>query len=169
MLNLYRCLLYLYPRFYRHQFSREMIAVFGELQDTGRGERFSRRIWFFAREVAGLLSGALRQQMVAVFGPQAWDSLRRFKMRSDFRFPRSTVFLMLVILAGVILSIREAKDIVTTYGGQRGISVWSAWPGFTAMLFATVAAAAVIGWALLFALKRSGMHRLSNVQGWPEK
>ncbi len=90
-------------------------------------------------------------------------------MRSDFRFPRSTVFLMLVILTGVILSIREAKDIVTTYGGQRGISVWSAWPGFTAMLFATVAAAAVIGWALLFALKRSGMHRLSNVQGWPEK
>ncbi len=40
MLNLYRCLLYLYPRFYRHQFSREMIAVFGELQDTGRARDF---------------------------------------------------------------------------------------------------------------------------------
>lgn len=169
MLNLYRCLLYLYPRFYRRQFGGEMITVFGELQAAGRADKIPARIWFFAREIAGVVSGALRQHMVAVFGPQAWDPLRRLKMHSNFRFPRSTVFLMLVILAGVILSIREAKSIVTTYGGAAGIPVWSTLPGFTAMLFAIVAAVAVIGWAILFALKRSGVHRLSNVQGWPEK
>src|SRR5260370_22149171 len=114
MLNLYRCLLYLYPRFYRHQFSREMIAVFGELQDTGRGERFSRRVWFFAREVAGGISGALPQHMVSVFGPQAWDSLREVQMRFYFPFPPSTVFLIRVILARVIFSIRTAHEIVPT-------------------------------------------------------
>jgi len=169
MLNLYRCLLYLYPRFYRRQFGGEMITVFGELQAAGRADRITTRIWFFAREITGVVSGALHQHMVAVFGPQAWDPPRRFKMRSDFRFPRSTVLLMLVILAGVLLSIREAKDIATTYGDQGGISVWSAWPAFTATVFATVAAVAVIGWAILFAIKRSGVHRLSNVQGWLEK
>ena len=91
-------------------------------------------------------------------------------MRSNFRFPRSTVFLMLVILAGVFLSIEKAKVIQAKYGtGALQMSVWSTLPGFTATMFAIVAAAAIIGWAILFALRRSGIHRLSNVQTWPEK
>jgi len=87
-------------------------------------------------------------------------------MEPQFRFPRSTVFLMGVILAGVVLAINKARDIVQMKGGlpRGGEAVWDP------MLWSLLAALAVVcivvaaAWGILFALRRTGMHRLGNIE-----
>lgn len=84
-------------------------------------------------------------------------------MQPQFRFPRSTVFLMWVILAGVVLAIEKAKSIQVKYGPQELMAVWNSLPWFL-FLFPAVACAAVAAvWGILYSLRRSGVHRLENV------
>jgi len=91
-------------------------------------------------------------------------------MRPEFRFPRSTISLMLVILVGVVLTIQKAKTIQVKYGADSSIvPVWSTLPQSLMVMFIAVCAVALAGWAILFALRRSGVHRLANVQTWPEQ
>ena len=83
-------------------------------------------------------------------------------MRPEFRFPRSTVFLMLVIFAGVVLTIAKASEIVVKYGGPSVI-----WPSLvltlaTVILLALAAATSI--WGILFALRRTGAHRLADLE-----
>ena len=88
-------------------------------------------------------------------------------MRPEFRFPRSTVFLMLVILACVVVSLEKAKSIQLKYGaGASLMSVWPALPWALALMLLIVAATVVIVWGILFALQRTGVHRLANLQPW---
>jgi len=85
-------------------------------------------------------------------------------MRPEFRFPRSTVFLMSVILAGVLLTIEKAKGIQLKYGSAADVAMW---PGMTwafAILMLMVSVTVVIVWGVLFTLRRTGMHRLANLQ-----
>jgi len=84
------------------------------------------------------------------------------------RFPISTIALMIVILAGVVLAIESAKAIQVKYDAG-AVSVWDTMPGFVAIGLALVCCAAVAGWAILFVLHRSGMHRLDNVQTWSDQ
>lgn len=159
MLSVYRCLLYLYPPDYRSEFGDEMIGVFSEAESEakvglGRGG-------FFLREIAGLLNGALQERLRALTGSYSsiTFSSRRFTMRPGFRFPKSTAVLMSVILAGVILAIEKAQSIVRS-------AAESDYPDLVGGLVAIFAAAcvlAVVAWAALFALRRSGVHRLSQI------
>jgi len=91
-------------------------------------------------------------------------------MRPGFRFPRSTVVLMCVILAGVGLAIDKAKTVVEMKSGlpHSTLAVWDAM--FSSILFALLLVVAAVGtvWGILFALHRTGMQRLDNVQTWPE-
>jgi len=86
-------------------------------------------------------------------------------MQRQFRFPRFTVLLMLVIFAAVILTIAKAMSVSVAYGATPG----TVWPSlisvFGAMAVSMCAAAAVI-WGILHSLRRSGVHRLENVQSW---
>jgi hypothetical protein len=82
-----------------------MTTVFRQAQDATRSETLVTRALFYAREIPGLLSGVLQEHFRRVAGSYDWISLRRFDMRPEFRFPRSTVFLMLVILACVVVSL----------------------------------------------------------------
>ena len=92
-------------------------------------------------------------------------------MRPGFRFPRSTVFLMCVILAGVVLAIDKAKTVVRMKDGlpPGTMAVWDPmlWSVLFALLLVVAAVAAV--WAILYALRRTGMQRLDNIQTWPEQ
>jgi hypothetical protein len=60
MLGLYRGLLRLYPASYRNQFGDEMIEVFREIETEPEKKSRAARGILCLREVAGLLSGALR-------------------------------------------------------------------------------------------------------------
>jgi hypothetical protein len=80
-------------------------------------------------------------------------------MQSQFRFPRSTVLLMLVILAGVVLAIAEASSVA-------GDTLGSAWRSLVSvlvfmLLIMCTATAFVCG--ILHSLRRSGVHRLENI------
>ena len=89
-------------------------------------------------------------------------------MRPEFRFPRSAITLMLIILAGVILTIEKAAQITTKYSGPV-VTMWSTFWSFVVLAFLIVSIAAAGGWAILYALRRSGVHRLSDVHTWPDQ
>src|SRR2546423_8112212 len=125
------------------------------------------KISFYGRDFCGLVSGAVRAHFDRLFGPAipSW----RIYMQPHFRFPRSTVFLMWVILAGVLLTIEKAKTIQVKYGPGEIMAVWNSLPWFLFLFPAVPLPAVAAVWGLLFALRRTGMHRLGRVQTWPEQ
>jgi hypothetical protein len=170
MLSLYRCLLYLYPTAYRYEYGDEMAGVFREVRSETRTKGLLPRGKFFLREFAGLLYGALQEHSRAITGSNLFpSSSRRFTMRSEFRFPKATPVLMTIILAGVILTIEKAtaieESLPLAYPQQLPPIKPEHFTFFPAMavIFLSAYAAAVIGWAVLFALRRSGVHRLSEM------
>ena len=85
------------------------------------------------------------------------------------RFPRSTIILMTVILIGVGLAIESARNIQLKYASGMNITpVWDTFPGFFTFAFGLMFVAALSVWAILFALRRTGMHRLANVHTWQD-
>jgi len=79
-------------------------------------------------------------------------------MRSEFRFPKATAVLMTIILAGVVMAIEKGEGIVASLSASPHFHFF---PGVMLML-GVVYAAGVIGWAILFAMRRSGVHRLET-------
>ena len=164
MLRVYRGLLHLYPPAYRREFMEEMLWVFGEAQKDLVGLPVTTRVAFHAREIVGLLAGAGREHRDKIFGIQNFGSLRGKDMRPEFRFPRSTVWLMALSLVGVLLAIEKAKSIQLKFAaGAHIVAVWSTLPEFATTALALVCIAGAAGWALLFALGRSGLHRLAEL------
>jgi len=157
VLTLYGWLLRLYPRSYRDKFGEEMTSVFREAR-IELAPALPAKISFYRREFCGLLSGALGAQLDCLLGPGI--RFRRFDMQPQFRFPRSTVLLMLVIFAGVLLAIRQASMVA----GDTSGSVWPVVSVLAFMLLTMCTAAAVV-WGILHSLRRSGRHRLENLHG----
>jgi hypothetical protein len=164
--TVYCWLLRLYPGSYRHEFGDEMTSVFRAAQSEVPPAA-APRLSFYRREFFGILSGALRAHVDSLFGPTV--PFRRFYMQPQFRFPRSTVFLMLVILAGVMLAIEKAKIVVQMKEGLplETVAVWH--PLFWLYSFAVVLAVVGAIWGILFALRRTGMHRLDRIRVWPDQ
>ena len=160
-LTVYCWLLCLYPGSYRDEFGAEMTAVFREARNE-LPPALPARIRFYRREFCGLLSGAIRARFDRLFGPAT--PFGRFSMQPQFRFPRSTVFLMCVILAGVLLAIEKAKTIQVKYGPQEVMAVWNSLPWFLFIFPALACATVAAVWGLLFALRRTGMHRLDRMR-----
>ncbi len=86
-------------------------------------------------------------------------------MRPGFRFPRSTVFLMSLILLGVVLAIEKAKIVIQMKSGlpPASASTWDPvlWPLLFTIALVLVAVGAV--WGILFALHRTGVQRLAEL------
>lgn len=167
MLRIYRCLLYLYPAIHRNQFGEEMTAVFREVQEASMQQGIAARAFLCLRETSGLLTGALQQHVRVLLGPRIWLPFptRRFTMRNGFRFPKTTAVLMTLILAGVLVAIKKGEGIeasVASVNPPGSILQTNMLPGI-AFFLAAFYAAGLIGWAILFALRRSGVHRLDAV------
>jgi len=170
MLRLYRCLLHLYPATHRQQFGDEMTAVFGEVQAETAAKGIAAHAFLYARETAGLMAGALQQHVRTLFGTKVWLPFptRRFTMHTEFRFPKTTAVLMTIILAGVLVAIKQGEAIEASMAranppiGPFHIIQTNMLPGIV-IGFAAVYAAGLIGWAILFALRRSGVHRLDSI------
>ena len=178
MLSLYRFLLRLYPPAYRDEFGAEMLAVFGDAQaETWKKGVLARGV-FCAREVAGLLRGALVEHLQGIAGSDLLTAsrsrirlsifpLRRFTMRSEFRFPKATAPLMAIILALIVVAIEKAKAIQASlphtnpHVGPIQPAQFTLFSTLVVVL-AITCAAGLLGWAILFALRRSGLHRLSE-------
>jgi hypothetical protein len=166
MLSLYKGLLYLYPSLYRREYAHEMISVFRDAHADVSAGRVTDRISFSISEIFGLLAGALRERVRVVSHPLI--AFRRFDMRPEFRFPRSTVFLMSIIFAGVILAMEKANLIQVKYAAGVG-SVWPSLPWFLGFTLLFTWAAALVVWGILFALGRTGTHRLENIESSPSR
>ena len=167
MIRFYRWLLKLYPSAYRREYADEMVLVFqGAQVDAGAGS-FRTRISFRSREIRGLLAGAVHEHLHIIRGTYPSISFTRFDMRPEFRFPRSTVFLMSLVFAMVIFAMEKANTIQIKYGGGAD-SIWPSLPWFLGLtVFSTCATVTVI-WGILFALGRTGAHRLANMQPGPK-
>jgi hypothetical protein len=90
-------------------------------------------------------------------------------MRSEFRFPKATTVLMTIILIAVLMAIEKAKAIsaslppTSTPVGAIQPEHLSTVTNFLEIL-AMAVVTSVIGWLAVFALRRTGMQRLSDVR-----
>ena len=171
MLTACRYLLYLYPPAHRKEFGEEMMTVLCERQAEALERGFRKRWIIFSRELGGLFFGALEEQFRAVAGLRRWEILpnRRLNMKSEFRFPKATAVLMTVILGAVVMAIEKATAIQASVPHTRQPVGPIRAEQFTflptiGMLFAIGCAAGAACWGILFALRRSGVHRLSELQ-----
>jgi len=178
MRALYRTLLRLYPPIYRCEYGEEMMDVLSELETKTRTRGALTRASCAAHETGGLLYGALREQLRSFTGSQGNEMLsvifspmflsRRFTMRSAFRFPKATVGLMMVILAAVMFTIEKAKAISASVPhtnppvGPILSAQFTILPSLLLVLISAVVAG-MLGWGILFALRRSGVHHLAEM------
>jgi hypothetical protein len=158
MLAAFRWLLRLYPVSYRDEFGEEMTSVFREARSE-LPPALLVKISFYQREFCGVLSNALRAHFDRLFGPNI--PFRRFSMKTQFRFPRSTVVLMIVIFAAVVVAISKGNTIA---GGASGLALQTLVSSFLFLLLSASAVAAVV-WGILHMRRRSGLHRLQNLRG----
>jgi hypothetical protein len=167
----FRALLYLYPSAYRREFGEEMLAVLTEIKVDLQDRGLFCRVAFHARETGGLLLGALREHFRNLNVSQEFPThQRRSNMRShsEFRFPKSTVALMAVILLAIITAIEKAKAISESVPHSNP-AVGPIQPAYVAIvpsfliLLALVSVGGALVWAVLFALHRSGVQRLSEI------
>jgi hypothetical protein len=162
---LYEGLLRCYPRAYRQRFGDEMIAVFREAgADVHQKGSFATARFYF-REIAGLFRGALVEHTHHILGRRVPFPLspRRFAMRSEFRFPKTTAVLMSIIFAGVILAMEKANTIQVKYAAGAD-SIWPSLPWFLGLTLLFTCVTVIVIWGILFALGRTGVQRLANIQ-----
>jgi hypothetical protein len=175
MLALYRSLLYLYPSAYRCEYGDEMMDVLSQVQAAATRKRSAlERMLSGAHEAGGLLYGALREHFWSITG--SYDrkmfspmfSSGRFAMRSEFRFPKVTVGLMIVILAAVMFTIEKARAISVSIP-HANPPVGPIHPTQAMIVQALLATliwaigAGAIGWGILYVLRRTGVQQLSEM------
>ncbi len=172
MSALSRYLLYLYPAAHRLEFGEEMGEVLRQRWTERRKESAVSRWVLYAREAGGLLSGAAREHVRAVTGPYLWGEfpIRRIHMRTEFRFPKATPVLMTLILAAVVMAIEKARAIQMSVPashqevGPIQSADFTVLPSFV-LLFVLACVVGAIGWAIAYALRRSGVQRLEELKG----
>jgi hypothetical protein len=176
MIFLCRCLLYLYPAGHRAEFGEEMLRVLRERQQESRKKAVVARGVLYGLEIGGLLRGAVEEhcRVRRSFYPWGVIQVRRMSLRSEFRFPKATAVLMTVILAAVVMAIEKARAIQFSVPeahrqvGPIRSADFTVVPSF-ALLLVIACAAGAIGWAVVFAMKRSGVQRLEGLRGSGEQ
>jgi len=170
--GVYRNLLRLYPSSHRAQFAEEMVGVFEERLAEAVSKSTFARSKFLAREATGVVGGAFQERWrtLGVDGFDLWFPTRRFTMRTEFRFPKTTAVLMTIILAGVMLAIKKGEAIsVSVPPSSTPVgpipSTHSVLLGGIVLTFVFFYLAGMIGWLILFAMRRSGIHRLAETSG----
>lgn len=175
MLTVYRQLLLLYPAAHRRQFGEEMLAVLADLDDQNSSRSFVSRSISNLHEMVGLICGACYERLHALLGPHTKFSFppRSLVMRNGFRFPKSTVVFMMLILGGVLMAIKKGGDIerslsqVNPQIAPIQPSHWALVPPVV-LLWMFFCALGLLGWVVLFGLRKSGMHRLERMSAGHE-
>jgi hypothetical protein len=147
MLYLYRFLLRLYPARLMEEYGEEMTAVLYKLHRGSRTDVFAASWRFELREVTGLLSGALREQI-----HERNRNLSGGTMRS-FRFPRWTLVMMILIFCAVNTAIEKGRLASVQLSGGPASSHWWALPGVFMFVFALLAVAGLAGYGVLLVFR----------------
>ena len=89
-----------------------------------------------------------------------------------FRFPRSSILLMVTTFLTILFAIDLAREMATTvqdqYAANLTVDWWSLLPATVLRLFVVFWGIGALGYAVVFALRRSGVHRFSRIETWPE-
>jgi hypothetical protein len=87
-----------------------------------------------------------------------------------FRFQRSTIFLMLMVLASTIFAIDMGRNISQAYTGDLHFDTnWPGLFGFFVFLALILCSVAGLGYGVLCALRQSGAQRFPNIRAWTER
>lgn len=172
MIAIYSLLLRLYPVEYKQEFADEMLTVFEEARSDVAGKNVTSRAMFSLRETLGLVGGALREhlRLAGARGFRLSIPRKAFTMSNGFRFPKSTAVLMTLILGGVLLAIKRGGEIEASLPHVNP-QIAPIQPAHEALIPPVVllwmffCALGVIGWGIMFALRRSGIHRLAEMSG----
>ena len=87
-----------------------------------------------------------------------------------FRFPRWTIFLMLLIFASTMFAIEEGRSISRLHSGE--LRFEAAAPGLYGLfvfLGVVLCSIGVVGFGILFALRESGAQRFPNIRTWDQR
>lgn len=172
MATLSRYLLYLYPAAHRMEFGEEMKEVLRERQNEVAKRGAMSRWMSNGREIGGLLRGAAQEHARAATGLYSWEEfpIRRIRMRKEFRFPKATPVLMMVILVAILMAIEKARAIQLSVPpshqdvGPIQSANFTVVPTFGLLLVMGCVVGA-IAWAVAYALRRSGVQRLEELKG----
>jgi hypothetical protein len=79
------------------------------------------------------------------------------------------IVLMLTILVNVVIAIEKARDlsVLLASGGESGPPIWTVLPGLLLLAATFMAVAGVIGYGLLYALRKTGVQRLADIHHAP--
>ena len=84
-----------------------------------------------------------------------------------FRFPRSSIFFMLLVFAGTLFAIEQGRAISHLYSGDALLeTTWQAFFGPLLFLAALMCSVGAIGFVILHALHQSGIQRFPNLRTW---
>lgn len=154
MIRLYRWLLFLYPADYRAIFAAEMTKVF----DEARAVAWKRGVWqratFCLRELTGLVwTGSYAHMRIH----SGWADRVKGLSQGRAAVPR-----LIIILAAIVAAIEMLKLIVL-----RGHYTQSTLRN--EVLLAIVAGLTVVfggaaGWTVAFLFRRTGLHRIANIE-----
>jgi hypothetical protein len=169
MLCVYKRLLRLYPAPYRQQFADEMLSLFNQLKCENSIQTRLRRGVFYVREIAGVLRGAARERCRVLRGQDVGLFEGGFMMRDGFRFPKTTAILMTLILAGIVVAIQKGEAIQASLPASNPqigpIQPHSVMLSSIVSFLVIFYAAGAIGWIILLALRKFGVHRLHETSG----
>jgi hypothetical protein len=154
MIALYQSLLMLYPPRHRSMFGEEMLGVFGDAQAEAKRKGDWETLTFYLRELRGFLCEAARERVSAWAGDRGWSLPgRRLYMRKERCFPSIAIVCKVIVLMAVLeIIFREEGRLL--YGCAFGFAI--AWGVGLAV------------WAVGYAMRRSGVQRLSEVRTWPQ-
>ncbi|MGH9524502.1 MAG: hypothetical protein ACRD3E_18420 [Terriglobales bacterium] len=175
MRTLYRWLLRLYPCAFRLEFGAEMELVFADAMAASEKAGRWPTATFLTREFGGLIGGAVRERLNTDLSEAM---VRRFTMsRNRFRFSWAAIGFMTLTLAIVLYIIREGRTIAGAMAGKtytfEGHTYTFYGTGHISFLqtfgfaFSVTVVLVLIVMAAMFALHRSGVHRLEEAKTWP--
>ena len=175
MRRLYRWLLWMYPAAFRVEFGTEMEGVFADARVAPEAAGRWPAVVFYGQEFLGLIGGAVRERLHG-----GWDEglVRRFTMsRNRFRYSWAAIAFMTLSLATVLTAIHDARTAAQNLAGKTYLMEGHTYefyrPDHLSFLqtfgfaFGVTVVATVAVVVAMFALRRSGVHRLEEAKTWP--
>lgn len=163
MLRPLELLISLYPSAYRAEFGTEMMDVLDQKFEEARSQGILAQLKMGFKESAGLVQGGVAEHIRCRLG-EKWFPVAdwRIVMRNGFRYPRVVAPMMLLIFAAIMLVIYKARavQIQTDYAPDPVLLI--------GLALLVAGAAGAVCWLVLHGLRRSGVHRLAEVQTWPQ-